>query len=113
MGMAKGRRTPQTTLTTETVSESGKRSRRALFIFVELTGYAGCLSWGTHRVTRRMQRGFWLRAAPLTRAQSPRTRAFLVGFSMTPLLQSRTATIFMANSFTAAGLIFKPMESAG
>jgi phosphate:Na+ symporter len=75
-------------------------------VLLELSGYVGLLLWGTHMVTSGVQRGFGSELRHwLGRNLKGRGRAFLVGFGMTTLLQSSTATALMAASFTLAGLI--------
>jgi phosphate:Na+ symporter len=79
------------------------------YVLLELAGYVGLLLWGTHMVTSGVQRGFgselrhWLGGN-----LQDRGRAFLVGFGMTTVLQSSTATALMATSFTVAGMIGLP-----
>lgn len=76
------------------------------FVLLDLAGYVGLLLWGTHMVTSGVQRGFGAELRGwLGRNLERRWRAFLVGLSITAVLQSSTATGFMAASFTASGLI--------
>jgi phosphate:Na+ symporter len=76
------------------------------YVLLELAGYVGLLLWGTHMVTSGVQRGFGSELRHwLGRNLQGRGRAFLVGFVMTTLLQSSTASALMATSFTVAGMI--------
>jgi phosphate:Na+ symporter len=78
----------------------------ATFVLLDLAGYVGLLLWGTHMVTSGVQRGFGAELRYwLGRNLRGRGRAFLVGFGITTLLQSGTATALMATSFTVSGLI--------
>jgi len=80
-------------------------------ILLQLGGYVGLLLWGTHMVTTGVERGFgaelrqWLGRRLSPPGRGARLRAVMIGFAVTAVLQSSTATGLMATSFAARGAL--------
>ena len=83
------------------------------FILVELAGYVGCLSWGTHRVTRRVQCGLgselrhWLGRNLRGRARIPRR------IQHDHVASEQHRHDIHDELFYGCGLDFQPIEFAG
>jgi phosphate:Na+ symporter len=75
-------------------------------VILDLMGGVALLLWGLHMVRTGILRAFGadLRYL-LSRSVGNRLAAFLVGLTLTALLQSSTATGLMAASFASEGLV--------
>jgi phosphate:Na+ symporter len=77
-----------------------------LRLLVQLAGEAALLLWGLHMVQSGVERAFGGRLQALLGAALSRPgRALAVGFAVTAVLQSSTATALMIASFASAGAV--------